>query len=62
MFYVNVPIAVIVIALAARTIPQIRSGRKPVIDYLGIVFVALGDTRPEADWGEHVTDDEYRGR
>ena len=23
---------------------------------------ALGQTRPEADWGEHVTDDEYRGR
>ena len=44
VFYVNVPIAVIVIALAARTIPQIRSGRKPVIDYLGIVFVALGAT------------------
>ncbi len=44
VFYINVPIAVIVIALAARTIPQIRSGRKPVIDYLGIVFVALGAT------------------
>jgi quercetin dioxygenase-like cupin family protein len=23
---------------------------------------ASGDERPEADWGEHVTDDEYRGR
>ncbi len=23
---------------------------------------ATGDTRPEADWGEHVTDDEYDGR
>ncbi len=23
---------------------------------------APGDTRPEADWGEHVTDDEYDGR
>jgi quercetin dioxygenase-like cupin family protein len=22
---------------------------------------APGDERPEADWGEHVTDDEYRG-
>src|SRR3984885_7739763 len=44
VFYVNVPIAVIVIALAARTIPQVRSGRKPKIDYLGIGFVTLGAT------------------
>jgi EmrB/QacA subfamily drug resistance transporter len=44
VFYVNVPIAVIVIAMAARTIPQVRSGSKPVIDYLGCLFVALGAT------------------
>jgi EmrB/QacA subfamily drug resistance transporter len=44
VFYVNVPIAVIVIALAARTIPQVRSDRKPRIDYLGCLFVALGAT------------------
>jgi hypothetical protein len=44
VFYINVPIAVIVIALAARTIPQLSSGRKPVIDYLGCLFVALGAT------------------
>jgi EmrB/QacA subfamily drug resistance transporter len=44
VFYVNVPIAVIVIALAFRTIPQARSGRKPKIDYLGCLFVALGAT------------------
>jgi quercetin dioxygenase-like cupin family protein len=24
--------------------------------------VAPGDSRPETDWGEHVTDDEYHGR
>ena len=23
---------------------------------------ATGDQRPEADWGEHVTDDEYGSR
>jgi hypothetical protein len=23
---------------------------------------APGDDRPEADWGEHVTDDQYQGR
>src|ERR1700691_2562829 len=44
VFYIHVPIAVIVIALAARTIPQIRSGNKPTIDYLGCLFVALGAT------------------
>jgi EmrB/QacA subfamily drug resistance transporter len=44
VFYVNVPIAVIVIALAARTIPMVRSGNKPKIDYLGCLFVALGAT------------------
>src|SRR6202167_5482115 len=44
VFYVNVPIAVIVIALATRTIPQVRSGTKPRIDYLGCLFVALGAT------------------
>jgi EmrB/QacA subfamily drug resistance transporter len=44
VFYVNVPIAVIVIALAARTIPQVRGSRKPKIDYLGCLFVALGAT------------------
>ena len=44
VFYVNVPIAVIVIALAARTIPEVRSGRKPTIDYLGCLFGALGAT------------------
>jgi EmrB/QacA subfamily drug resistance transporter len=44
VFYVNVPIAVIVIALAAKTIPRVRSERKPKIDYLGCLFVALGAT------------------
>jgi len=44
VFYINVPIAVIVIVLAARTIPQGRRGRKPAIDYLGCLFVALGAT------------------
>jgi EmrB/QacA subfamily drug resistance transporter len=44
VFYINVPIAIIVIALSARTIPQVRSGKKPSIDYLGCLFVALGAT------------------
>ena len=43
-FYVNVPIAFIVIVLAARTIPGITSTTKPKVDYLGVLFVALGAT------------------
>ncbi|MBD0669884.1 MDR family MFS transporter [Streptomyces sp. CBMA156] len=41
-FYVNVPIAVVVVAAAARTIPSVRSVVRPVVDYLGIVLVAAG--------------------
>ncbi|MEU5432758.1 MDR family MFS transporter [Streptomyces sp. NPDC020719] len=41
-FYVNVPIAVLVVIAAARTIPAVRSVAKPVIDYLGIGLVAAG--------------------
>jgi EmrB/QacA subfamily drug resistance transporter len=43
-FYVNVPIAIGVIAVAARTMPSIARAAKPIIDYLGIVLVALGAT------------------
>ncbi|MFJ4834942.1 MDR family MFS transporter [Streptomyces sp. NPDC088747] len=41
-FYVNVPIAVVVVIAAARTIPVVKSAVRPVIDYLGIAFVAIG--------------------
>ncbi|MEN8654530.1 MDR family MFS transporter [Streptomyces sp. 21So2-11] len=41
-FYVNVPIAIVVVIAAARNIPAIRSAAKPVIDYLGIALVAIG--------------------
>ncbi|MEW2521172.1 MDR family MFS transporter [Actinacidiphila alni] len=41
-FYVNVPIAVVVVFAAARTIPAVRSAARPVIDYLGIALVAVG--------------------
>ncbi|MFG2847604.1 MDR family MFS transporter [Kitasatospora sp. NPDC048296] len=41
-FYVNVPIAVLVVAAAARTIPSVRSAVRPVIDYLGIALVSVG--------------------
>ncbi|GAA0449674.1 MDR family MFS transporter [Streptomyces sp. NPDC046215] len=41
-FYVNVPVAIVMVIMAARTIPVVRSAVRPVIDYLGIVLVALG--------------------
>ncbi|MER8105714.1 MDR family MFS transporter [Kitasatospora sp. NPDC094016] len=41
-FYVNVPIAILVVIAAARTIPSVRSAVRPVIDYLGIALVAVG--------------------
>ncbi|MEU3570247.1 MDR family MFS transporter [Kitasatospora sp. NPDC036755] len=41
-FYVNVPIAVVVVIAAARTIPSVRSAVRPVIDYLGIALVTVG--------------------
>src|SRR3954471_22272213 len=41
-FYVNLPIGVGVIALAAVTMPAVKAVARPVLDYLGIVFVSLG--------------------
>src|SRR3954465_10813389 len=41
-FYVNVPVGIVVIVLAAFTMPSIRPGLRPNIDYLGIVFVSIG--------------------
>src|SRR4051794_28316046 len=41
-FYVNLPIGIGVILLAAATMPQIASGMRPVIDYLGAVFISVG--------------------
>jgi EmrB/QacA subfamily drug resistance transporter len=41
-FYVNVPIAIVMVAMAARTIPTVKAAVRPLIDYAGIVLVALG--------------------
>ncbi|MFJ6572708.1 MDR family MFS transporter [Streptomyces sp. NPDC091292] len=41
-FYVNVPIAILVVIAAARTIPVVKSAVRPVIDYVGIALVAVG--------------------
>ncbi|MEV0644220.1 MDR family MFS transporter [Phytomonospora sp. NPDC050363] len=62
-FYINVPIAVIMIAMAAKTIPVVKSAEKPVIDYLGLLLVAGGSSSlilglewggDEYEWGSPV--------
>jgi EmrB/QacA subfamily drug resistance transporter len=42
VFWINVPIGVIVVALAARTLPSVKAAVRPIIDYAGVVFVAVG--------------------
>ncbi|BBZ44065.1 MDR family MFS transporter [Mycobacterium parmense] len=41
-FYINVPISVVVIVVAAAAIPALASTEKPSIDYAGIVCIGLG--------------------
>ncbi|PJK23358.1 MDR family MFS transporter [Mycolicibacterium goodii] len=42
-FWINVPVGIVVLIVAASAIPAlVRSGRRPAIDYLGILFVGLG--------------------
>jgi MFS family permease len=55
VFYINLPIGVGVIVLAAATVPTARSASRPVIDYFGIVFVSLGASglTLALSWGWH---------
>ncbi|GAB3031730.1 MDR family MFS transporter [Mycobacterium bourgelatii] len=41
-FWINVPVSVIVICVAAAAIPALTATTKPVIDYVGIVLIGLG--------------------
>lgn len=41
-FWINVPIGVVVLAVATAAIPRLNRGERPVIDYAGIVLVGLG--------------------
>lgn len=41
-FYVNIPLALIMIIVAARAIPTMRAPAKPTIDYAGIGLIAVG--------------------
>jgi MFS family permease len=41
-FWINVPVAFVVLAVGAVTIPALGKAAKPVIDYAGILFVGIG--------------------
>lgn len=41
-FWINVPVAVVVLLVGAAAIPALGRTSRPVIDYAGIVFVGLG--------------------
>src|SRR5689334_11323104 len=41
-FWVNVPVAVVVIAIAAVAIPELNRTVRPVLDYAGIVLIGVG--------------------
>jgi EmrB/QacA subfamily drug resistance transporter len=41
-FWINVPVAVVVLIVGAVAIPALAKSSKPVIDYAGILFVGLG--------------------
>jgi EmrB/QacA subfamily drug resistance transporter len=43
-FWINVPVAIVVIAVAVVAIPNLGRTARPIIDYAGIVFVGLGAT------------------
>ena len=40
-FWINVPIGLVVIAVGTTAIPSLAKAAKPVIDYLGIVFIGV---------------------
>jgi EmrB/QacA subfamily drug resistance transporter len=43
-FWINVPVSIVVFFVAAAAIPALSGRTKPVIDYIGILFVGLAAT------------------
>jgi EmrB/QacA subfamily drug resistance transporter len=41
-FWINIPVAVVVLVVAGAAIPSLAKSTRPVIDYAGILFVGLG--------------------
>ena len=44
VFYVNVPIAAVVLVAAVRVLPTVKAQARPVIDYLGIAAISAAST------------------
>jgi EmrB/QacA subfamily drug resistance transporter len=41
-FWINIPVAIVVLLVAGAAIPSLAKSTRPVIDYAGILFVGLG--------------------
>ena len=41
-FWINIPVAIVVLLVAVTAIPSLAKSARPVIDYAGIAFVGLG--------------------
>jgi EmrB/QacA subfamily drug resistance transporter len=41
-FWINIPVAIVVLLVGAAAIPSLAKAARPVIDYAGILFVGLG--------------------
>src|SRR4051812_16980832 len=52
-FWINVPVSVVVVCVAAKAIPALTAATRPVIDYTRVVLVGLGATAltPGTSWG-----------
>ncbi len=62
-FWVNIPVAIVVLIVGAAAIPSLAKAARPVIDYAGILFVGIGASGltlatswggGEYDWGSPV--------
>jgi len=42
VFYVNVPVAIVIAPLALRLLPSVKSAIQPSVDFLGVAFVGAG--------------------
>lgn len=53
VFYINLPIALVIVPVALRLLPRTQTRGRPVIDYLGITFVTLatGSLVLATSWG-----------
>ena len=42
VFYVNVPVALVILPFAVKLLPSVEASAKPVFDTFGIIFISLG--------------------